>query len=327
MRKTLYIVFVMALITTIYSGNAFAMYYDPNHGWIEDSNFKVEIVKWPLLKVCDTNVPILVKITNLGEYGTQRVEVGIYKRNQLDSWGAFSVVNNIANCKPYEKNVATKEITLGDGESITEIFYIPQVPCDSIGGAYDYAIYAGAYRWCWTEETGSGLTSYDRQDVFVWLDPTDVLSLEESCQDGLLNQDETDTDCGGSHCSKCENGYRCNTNSDCASGYCGRGYDGKNRCMNVPDDNNDGKPDYDKYTGKTKSEIVVENKILPIIDKYRNQLWIFGLVVLAFLGIFILMIFKKGVKFLFFKPLVFVKSMPALIAVLLVFGIILILLF
>ena len=65
MRKTLYIVFVMALLTTIYSGSAFAFHYDSDHGWIEDTNFKVEIVKWPIFQFGDNNVPIAVKITNL----------------------------------------------------------------------------------------------------------------------------------------------------------------------------------------------------------------------------------------------------------------------
>ena len=41
----------------------------------------------------------------------------------------------------------------------------------------------------------------------------------ESCSDGVLNQDESDVDCGGS-CDPCPTGRRCHADSDCASGYC-----------------------------------------------------------------------------------------------------------
>ncbi|MBW2978331.1 FG-GAP repeat protein [Candidatus Woesearchaeota archaeon] len=40
-----------------------------------------------------------------------------------------------------------------------------------------------------------------------------------SCSDGLLNQDETAVDCGGS-CSGCSDGKRCSVNSDCSSNNC-----------------------------------------------------------------------------------------------------------
>jgi len=42
---------------------------------------------------------------------------------------------------------------------------------------------------------------------------------EESCTDGVKNQDETDVDCGGA-CSACVSGKACETGSDCASTYC-----------------------------------------------------------------------------------------------------------
>jgi hypothetical protein len=41
-----------------------------------------------------------------------------------------------------------------------------------------------------------------------------------TCSDGLLNQDETDVDCGGSICSGCSNGDACILNSDCVSNSC-----------------------------------------------------------------------------------------------------------
>lgn len=43
-----------------------------------------------------------------------------------------------------------------------------------------------------------------------------------SCSDGILNQDESDVDCGGS-CGDCANGDSCSTNGDCSSGNCSSG--------------------------------------------------------------------------------------------------------
>jgi hypothetical protein len=37
-----------------------------------------------------------------------------------------------------------------------------------------------------------------------------------SCTDGVKDQDETDVDCGGSHCSACGGGKMCLMTSDCA---------------------------------------------------------------------------------------------------------------
>lgn len=42
----------------------------------------------------------------------------------------------------------------------------------------------------------------------------------ETCSDGIKNQDETDVDCGGTKCAKCENGKTCNDPSDCVNGEC-----------------------------------------------------------------------------------------------------------
>ncbi len=42
----------------------------------------------------------------------------------------------------------------------------------------------------------------------------------ETCSDGKKNQDETDIDCGGSSCGKCNNGRSCSDDSDCVSNNC-----------------------------------------------------------------------------------------------------------
>ena len=45
---------------------------------------------------------------------------------------------------------------------------------------------------------------------------------EESCSDGIQNQEETDTDCGG-ECDGCQTEKRCRTDSDCLTNYCAYG--------------------------------------------------------------------------------------------------------
>ncbi|MGE0788587.1 MAG: hypothetical protein AB7S26_23150 [Sandaracinaceae bacterium] len=42
----------------------------------------------------------------------------------------------------------------------------------------------------------------------------------QSCSDGVMNQDETDVDCGGSICHGCDARAMCLVNSDCANGSC-----------------------------------------------------------------------------------------------------------
>jgi PKD repeat protein len=43
---------------------------------------------------------------------------------------------------------------------------------------------------------------------------------EANCSDGKQNNDETDVDCGGSECAKCESDAACGIDSDCASDQC-----------------------------------------------------------------------------------------------------------
>ncbi len=45
----------------------------------------------------------------------------------------------------------------------------------------------------------------------------------ETCTDQKKNQDETDTDCGGSVCNACSNGKSCLRYTDCESGFCDNG--------------------------------------------------------------------------------------------------------
>jgi cysteine-rich repeat protein len=54
-------------------------------------------------------------------------------------------------------------------------------------------------------------------------DPCLVSCLLATCDDGLKSNAETDVDCGGPDCGKCNNGKVCAANSDCVSGACVNG--------------------------------------------------------------------------------------------------------
>jgi len=47
--------------------------------------------------------------------------------------------------------------------------------------------------------------------------------LAPTCKDGALNQDETDLDCGGATCDKCDSLKKCKVTGDCTSGVCTAG--------------------------------------------------------------------------------------------------------
>jgi hypothetical protein len=44
--------------------------------------------------------------------------------------------------------------------------------------------------------------------------------VDNPCNDGILNGQETDVDCGGPICPRCSDGKRCLSGSDCQSGFC-----------------------------------------------------------------------------------------------------------
>ena len=59
--------------------------------------------------------------------------------------------------------------------------------------------------------TGSSTCSVNAMDQSV---------CTETCDDGINNQDETDTDCGGTMCPTCADGLMCIDDTDCTSGIC-----------------------------------------------------------------------------------------------------------
>ena len=51
-----------------------------------------------------------------------------------------------------------------------------------------------------------------------------------TCSDKIQNQDETDVDCGGTHCGKCADTKKCAGGTDCTSGTCIAGFCGEASC-------------------------------------------------------------------------------------------------
>ena len=47
-----------------------------------------------------------------------------------------------------------------------------------------------------------------------------ICETAPNCLDGMLNQDETDIDCGGTICGGCGGGDDCVLDRDCANGTC-----------------------------------------------------------------------------------------------------------
>ncbi|MFP4111398.1 MAG: hypothetical protein ACLFUO_00195 [Candidatus Woesearchaeota archaeon] len=62
------------------------------------------------------------------------------------------------------------------------------------------------------------------------VDGTCRVELDESCSDGVKNNDETDVDCGGS-CSPCSTGLNCSVDSDCVNNLC---HDTLLKCLSDP---------------------------------------------------------------------------------------------
>lgn len=68
------------------------------------------------------------------------------------------------------------------------------------------------------EGTGHDVTGHDVTGETASTGP--VTPPEPACDDGLLNQDESDIDCGGATCPQCGLGETCQGDGDCASGSC-----------------------------------------------------------------------------------------------------------
>lgn len=162
---------------------------------------------------------------------TMNVEMGLYTEQQLRDWNYMSLMSAISvpNCVPTEPYVVTNKVTLAGGASEVVKFTIPKTPTVTLYSTY--YITTTAYQKCYSEADGSSLSSFDYVAQIVY--PMDGAGRVETCMDGLKNQDETGTDCGGKICKKCANTNLCIIGDDCASGSCTQG-----RCV-TPDDPGD----------------------------------------------------------------------------------------
>jgi len=196
-----------------------------------------------------SNVQVAVSVENVGVEGTQYLECGIYTKEQVESWGYntrdylaifdwWRDIDNVENCKSGETNVDTVKITLDRGQKIpaNSLFLVMKAPYTDPND--EYVIFCDAYKACYgspgfedidNRVTDIDMTSFDLQDS--------GMTATESCSDGILNQDESDTDCGG-ECEACPLHYKCNTDSDCKSDYCDDGM-----CLTEPEE----EPDDDDY--------------------------------------------------------------------------------
>ena len=244
--------------------------------WAEP-DFRVAIQDYDRMPRENNPFTIDVAITNFGTAGKMNVEAGIYKTTTLRDWGLpLSVVYDVSNCESYQTNVDTKEITLAYGESIIQKFNVI-VPDTRSGlnedNTYGFTIYAGTYLECYSTGNPTGQTDWDTLNVNILSDGILWNTYDASCEDGIKNQDETDTDCGGDSCKACLVGYLCAVKDDCVTDYC----DG--RCAEVPDIDGDGKPDYDKTGASTPLEI----KFNEFIETVKPYLFWGGLLVILIL--------------------------------------------
>ena len=77
----------------------------------------------------------------------------------------------------------------------------------------------GTYYFRVNATNNAGLSSVGQSDG-VTVDLSFVPEEAENCDDGILNNEETDTDCGGPNCGACGSGKDCENNRDCRSGSC-----------------------------------------------------------------------------------------------------------
>lgn len=162
----------------------------------------------------EESVGVTVNVYNRGGDGTMKVEAGLYLKSKVEDWyngGLLSTIANeydIPNCIAGENNVDTKVVELSSGASLGVDFFLT-APLDH---EEEYLVHVTAFQNCYVDDPDTGQTDYDTH-AFTIIDAG--ITVVETCVDGINNQDETDTDCGGS-CPGCPERYECDSDSDCA---------------------------------------------------------------------------------------------------------------
>ncbi|HLB43715.1 MAG TPA: hypothetical protein VJN02_12885 [Gammaproteobacteria bacterium] len=235
---------LMIVMMILFSASVMA---DP---WFDVEIIKVEPHEGYIING-DDYVDVTVKISNVGSSaGSMKVETGIYKRDVINDWynkDLFATFIPVANCEPYELNVDTKQYYLERGESVTAKFtmtapsigffdkYAPTcytgVPAlGSLPCTDKFGVLTHSFLRCYNVNPDTGEADYDTQGIRIF---SGSGTTKESCSDGQLNQDESDTDCGGNLCPKCRPNYECKVNEDCdyPEYYCGSNNQGEKICL------------------------------------------------------------------------------------------------
>jgi len=159
-------------------------------------------------------------------FGCMKVETGIYRRDTIQTWypgvdALFSLFSfqRIDNCNIWETNVQTQKICLdekGGTKDSALIDFRVIAPDVSFVTTNAFGVHAQSFRWCWNE--GLGKTGQSDYSVFpVKLFTGLSLGDDQTCSDGIRNQDETGTDCGGVCTSKDNQQRFCGRADDCRS--------------------------------------------------------------------------------------------------------------
>lgn len=131
----------------------------------------------------------------------------------IDCGGACNSCADSAGCAAAED--------CESGVCVDEICQSPACNDGVLNGA-ESDVDCGAGLGCPTCEAGQRCDDDEQCNSFS-CDESAGLCLEATCQDGILNGEETDLDCGGGCDLGCAPGSLCNTSEDCFYGVCGTG--------------------------------------------------------------------------------------------------------
>ena len=145
-----------------------------------------------------------LNIENKGDVqGEMKVECGIYKKSTVQNWYggalpfALGYKKDVKNCVTGETNVKTWVAGLEPGE-IYLVKFTVRVPNTNVDDSYVW--HCAAFENCYNTGLPTGMTDSLTRPFYIL--QNDKLPDVETCFDGIENQNEADTDCGGK-CKAC----------------------------------------------------------------------------------------------------------------------------
>lgn len=147
-------------------------------------------------------------------------EIGIYNKNDVKGWcpDAFAIGPWDAlsgNCVEGESHVITKRFYLQTGEPETAVYKV-YVPHEYEEGN-DYVAHLNCFNHCYLCDPNT-YESFSCDVIDLKLTGREI--PVHHCDNFYTDKDESDIDCGGDECMKCETGLRCKDDSDCESNIC-----------------------------------------------------------------------------------------------------------